>query len=116
MVLVVVVVVGFVVLLEVDLFVDGSSITFVIRFSYLSFIHSFIHIGILLRSLEGHLDQINSITLWEGYQMLLISGIVMMLVMRRRMVIMMMIRRRRRNSYDDDYDDADDAEEEKKLL
>ena len=52
-------------------------------------IHSFIHVGILLRSLEGHLDQINSITLWEGYQMLIISGIVMMNWMRMRRILMM---------------------------
>jgi hypothetical protein len=30
--------------------------------------------GVLLRTLEGHLDQINCLSLWEGYQMLLISG------------------------------------------
>jgi WD40 repeat protein len=30
--------------------------------------------GVLLRSLDGHLDHINTLSLWEGYQMLLISG------------------------------------------
>ena len=30
--------------------------------------------GVLLRSLEGHLDQINCLCLWEGYEMLIISG------------------------------------------
>ena len=49
-----------------------------VKSAFICISHSFIHVGILLRSLEGHLDQINSITLWEGYQMLLISGIVMM--------------------------------------
>ena len=30
--------------------------------------------GVLLRTLEGHLDQINCLCLWEGYEMLIISG------------------------------------------
>ena len=64
-------------------------------------IHSFIHVGILLRSLEGHLDQINSITLWEGYQMLLISGIVMMNWMR-------MIRYSYDGDKNEDDEDTDD--------